>query len=196
MFAVLTFDLPASTKTALLNNWLVNLTGEEGRFVEMDWMQERYNYWLEELAQYKGKEFGDTFYRFVLSMHVHHFLHLNSEFEEMVELAPRRHHHSEPHLKNELKELLGIFRDKKLHRLHKGRDFGHHMVDDFEVGLNRLKKGKLSDFIEESTRARELLERVTDTDTLQGVDPTTYLCKPIYYQEGRLYLPPREDVSL
>lgn len=56
--------------------------------MEIDFIQEHFNFWLEKLAQYKGKKFSNIWYRFVLAMHVHHSLQLKKEFEEIVDLAP------------------------------------------------------------------------------------------------------------
>lgn len=102
MFCKIHYELPDATREALFNNWLVNLAGEAGRFLPLDLMQEHFNFWLEELAQHKGKEFDDEWYREVLSMHVHHFLRLKEEMENVVEIAPHTKKHAEPHLHNEL----------------------------------------------------------------------------------------------
>ena len=94
MFCKITYELPTATKIALFNNWLVNLKGQKGAFLELDLMQEHFNLWLEQLAQYKGKQFDDVWYRFVLAMHVHHFLRLKEEMEKMSALVPRRKGHT------------------------------------------------------------------------------------------------------
>jgi len=62
VFCNLTYEYPSATQEALMRNWLVNLAREAGHFHELDLMQEHFNLWLEELAQHKGKEFGDTWY--------------------------------------------------------------------------------------------------------------------------------------
>ena len=62
IYCNITFEYPEATRVALFNNWLVNLQGEPGHFHELDLMQEHFNFWLEELAQHKGKEFSDDWY--------------------------------------------------------------------------------------------------------------------------------------
>ena len=88
MYCKVTCELPEDTRTAFFNNYLVNLSGKEDSFIKLDLMQEYYNFWLEELAQYKSREFSNTWYRMVLAMHVYHFLHLKEEMETMVDLVP------------------------------------------------------------------------------------------------------------
>ncbi|KAI0072322.1 hypothetical protein K474DRAFT_1574435, partial [Panus rudis PR-1116 ss-1] len=148
MYCKIKYELPEDTQLALFENWLVNLQGKPGHFHELDLMQEHFNKWLEELAQHKGKDFDNEWYRDVLSMHVHHFLHLKEKFEGTVELAPRTKRHSEPHLRNEYRAALQVLRENDLHRHHEGRDLGFHAQDDLAEGYKVLeRKGKLAEFI-------------------------------------------------
>ena len=156
-------------------------------------MQEHYNFWLEELAQHKGKDFDDVWYRFVLSMHIHHFLCLKEEFEEMMDLAPRRKNHTEPHLNNELREALRIFRDKDIHCCHKGRDMGYHSKDHLTEGYKILDNGRVQDFIEESLHAHNSIYGETVEES--GTRDPTYMCRPVYYEDGRLRLPTDEELE-
>lgn len=131
MFCKIKYELPNATKTALFQNWLVNLSGKEEGFIELDFMQERFNLLLEEFAKHEGQEFSNPWYRLVLAMHVHRFLRLKDEMEKMVDLVPRRKAHSEPHLDNEFNEVLRIFREWGIHKFKAGRDLGHHAQDQF-----------------------------------------------------------------
>ena len=182
-------EFPEATKIALLNNWLVNLAGKPGHFHPLDLMQEHFNFWLEELAQHKGKEFSDEWYRDVLSMHVHHFLRLKEEMEDLVQITRRTKKHSAPHLMNEYTELLRIFREHKLHTHHIGRDLGHHSRDDFTEGYILLGQGgKLQDFITSSMRDSENLEAEIDYPT-DAADASTYMRDPMKYVDGQLVIP-------
>ncbi|KAA1474511.1 hypothetical protein DENSPDRAFT_781882 [Dentipellis sp. KUC8613] len=182
-------EFPEPTKIALFNNWLVNLTGKPGRFHPLDLMQEHFNFWLEDLAQHKGKEFDDDWYREVLSMHVHHFLHLKEEMEDLVQIAPRTKKHSAPHLMNEYIEALRICRENELHTHHEGRDFGHHSLDDYSRGFESLGLGgKLNDFIVSSTRDWDN-EDAEITLPVDAADASTYMHAPMTYIDGQLVIP-------
>ncbi|KAH8101947.1 hypothetical protein BXZ70DRAFT_891314 [Cristinia sonorae] len=185
------YETDDATRTAIMNNWLVNLSGKHGQFLELDLMQEHFNFWLEELAQHKGKEFDDEWYRDVLSMHVHHFLRLKEEMEAVVQIAPRRKTHTAPHLQNEYQEALRVFREYDLHRHHEGRDFGFHAKDDYKEGMASLQRGKkVAEFIEESMRERDSVDREIKLDGMITADARTYMCPPMQYsEEGRLYIP-------
>jgi hypothetical protein len=188
MFCNLEIEYPPSTRQALFNNWLVNLEGRPGHFLELDLMQEHFNHWLEDLAQYKGKEFDDKFYREVLSMHVHHFIHLVQKLEGNVGLAARRKMHSEPHVDNELREVIRICREHDLHHHHIGRDLGFKSSDYFADGVARLSTaGKLDEWIVKTMEEWENL--YVQADMPEGsADAAMYLHEPIIYEDGYIHI--------
>lgn len=135
----------------------------------MDLMQEHYNLWLEELAQHKGKEFDDEWYREVLSMHVHHFLRLREEIENQVQIKPHTKKHSEPHLDNELREAMRIYREHDLHRHYSNRDFGFHAPDCRAKGAIILRNDKIPEFIARSTVVNSNLYTSNEVNSEPGV---------------------------
>ncbi|KAJ7488761.1 hypothetical protein B0H11DRAFT_1860327 [Mycena galericulata] len=50
LYALLEFECSPELKEALLNNWLINLSGEIGKWLEGDLMHEHYNKWLEDMV--------------------------------------------------------------------------------------------------------------------------------------------------
>ncbi|KAJ7823897.1 hypothetical protein B0H14DRAFT_3469796 [Mycena olivaceomarginata] len=63
LYALLEFECSPELKEALLNNWLINLTGELGKFIEGDLMQEWNNRWLSDFSGQRGGDYDDKFYR-------------------------------------------------------------------------------------------------------------------------------------
>jgi hypothetical protein len=84
----------------MLNNWLVNLTGECGQWLEGDLMQEHYNKWLEDMVRKKGGSFDDHFFQTMLAPNVNHFLQIKEEFELSFNLTPCSKTHTSPHLRS------------------------------------------------------------------------------------------------
>lgn len=149
MYCNVNFEYTDQVRRALFNNWLVNLYGKPGHFREIDHLQEEFNRWLEELAQMKGKDFDNPWYRDVLAMNVHHFLRLIEEMEKNVSLVPRTKKHKAPHLDNELREVMRICRRHDLHCHRPGRDYGFHSVNDYAAGYKVLElDGKLKAYVE------------------------------------------------
>ncbi|KAH6899406.1 hypothetical protein BKA70DRAFT_1437548 [Coprinopsis sp. MPI-PUGE-AT-0042] len=78
------WEFSEATQKAFLMYWLVNLSGLPGHFIELDLLQEHFNFWLEDIVQHKGKDFDDPFYREVVAMNIQHFLKLKDEMEGSV----------------------------------------------------------------------------------------------------------------
>ncbi|KAH7903329.1 hypothetical protein BJ138DRAFT_1120498 [Hygrophoropsis aurantiaca] len=151
------WEFSEELKKTILDNWVVNLHGEPGRFIEMDLMQEHFNFWLEEMAQHKGKEFEDPYYRFVISMHVYFFLRLKEEMEEAVSLRARSKRHGSPHTNNELRAMMKQLKSAEANLRRPGRNPGFEAQDDFTRGIENLKNGKLDGFIMRTTTHTDIM---------------------------------------
>ena len=104
-------------------------------------MQEHFNFWLEDLAQHKGKEFDDRFYRNVLSMHVDRFLQIKEEMEELVSLKMRGKKHGEAHKDNEMRQATIFLRKHEVNWRRPGRHNGFVAEDDFAKGAYTQGQG-------------------------------------------------------
>lgn len=153
-----------------MSNWLVCLH-ELGEFSEMDLMQERHNYFLEDHAQHKGKEFNDPFYRNILSMNVHHFIHLKDEMEQAVSLKLRTKKHGVTDLTNELVALLKLLREAEVNQFRPGRNEGFKAIDDFAQGYQILGE-KIKKFITRTTAFSNIIGEPQDAGELREM-PTT-----------------------
>ncbi|KAJ7870106.1 hypothetical protein B0H14DRAFT_3440329 [Mycena olivaceomarginata] len=89
LYALLEFECSPELKETLLDNWLFNLPGEAGKFVEGDLMQEWNNRWLEDIAGRRGGEFDDNFYRKTVVPNVLHFLKMKEDIETAFALKRR-----------------------------------------------------------------------------------------------------------
>lgn len=166
------WEFSPELRQAILNNWLVNLHGKDGEWIEMDLMQEHFNFWLEDMAQHKGKDFDEPFYRSILSTNVHHFMKLKDEMEECVSLESRSKHHSAPTVNNELQALMKHFRNQEVNKYRAGRDEGFCATDDFTRGLDTLKKTKLKSYITKSCSYSDILgmQQTTEESNLQNTE--------------------------
>jgi hypothetical protein len=155
---------------AIQKNWVVNLKGQQGHFIEMDLMQEHFNFWLEDLAQHKGKQFDDVFYREVLSMNVNNFLNLKDEMEESVTLKRRSKGHGASSLDNELRVAMNNLREEEAESFRAGRNVAAVDRDDLTEGTKTLRGGKVRDFITKSTITSSITNMHTATSDATGMD--------------------------
>ncbi|KAF9528832.1 hypothetical protein CPB83DRAFT_929056 [Crepidotus variabilis] len=145
------YEFSPALKDAVLKNWLVNLKGLPGHFLERDLMQEHHNFWLEDMAEHKGKEFDDDFYRNTLSMNVNHFLKLKDAMESTTLLQARTKRHGDVGHENELKAVMNKLQKDEVNYFRPGRNTGVEVTDAFRDGLHTLQNGKISDFLEKSS---------------------------------------------
>ncbi|KAJ7622877.1 hypothetical protein B0H17DRAFT_1219140 [Mycena rosella] len=168
LYALLEFECSPDLKEALLNNYLFNLRGEIGTFVEGDLMQEWSNRWLQDFSGRGGGDFDDNFYRKTISPNVLHFLKMKENIETAFELKRRSKAHTSPHLRDETKVLLHLYQDEELHCFRSGRSIGHAAVNRFDRGYQWLEDGKMAEYLE---RSKEYADVVEEMEILRNGGP-------------------------
>ncbi|KDQ52935.1 hypothetical protein JAAARDRAFT_50112 [Jaapia argillacea MUCL 33604] len=102
-------------RDAFMDNWVVNVKGQEGCNIEGDLMQEHFNLDLEEQVDRKDIDFNNLFMTDVTSQNLHHLSHIKSEIEEGLGLKAHTTKHTSPHLRPEVKVLLDLYQSEELH---------------------------------------------------------------------------------
>ncbi|EIW80689.1 hypothetical protein CONPUDRAFT_154701 [Coniophora puteana RWD-64-598 SS2] len=168
------YEYPQKCADTLLNNALVRLS-ESSPFVEIDLLQEWFNGHLEELAQHKGKEFDDEYYRFVLAMNVFDFLRLTKDMEGEVGLEPRTTHHTKRSRDAQLRRAMDLYRDYDLHRYKADRYFGFEAPDYFAKGYAALSgQGRIQKYIKRSLVGKRNLTTVAGPPS-PSLEPPAWL---------------------
>ena len=130
----------------------------------MDLLQEHSNFWLEDLAQFKGKEFDEPYYRQVISPNIIEFLGLKDEMEESVSLKRWSKKHGMTGMDNELQAAMKLFREEEVECFRKGRTYSNvDGSEDFTRGFETLKKNKIKDFLMKSSIFSNVLCMHSDT---------------------------------
>ncbi|KAJ6584402.1 hypothetical protein B0H19DRAFT_896078, partial [Mycena capillaripes] len=160
VYCMLRYEASKDLKNAILNNWLLNIKGELGKWLPADLHQEHYNKWLEDMIQKHGGEFDGKFYRQTISPNVHHFLQIKEEVEAAFELEHRGKTHTSPDIQGELHLLLTAFKEEEVHLFRSGRSMGHAAVNQFARGWRRLEEGKMADFLTKSTVLGDFLAEI------------------------------------
>ncbi|KAI0700077.1 hypothetical protein BC835DRAFT_1304258 [Cytidiella melzeri] len=70
----LEYEYSNELKTAIMNNWLCNLTGDEGHWFPMDLMQEHNINLLKSMSGSRSSPFADPFFKEVISLNIRNFL--------------------------------------------------------------------------------------------------------------------------
>ena len=137
----LEFDAGQELRTMFLENWLVNLSGEAGRYLEKDLMQEHHNEVLEERVGKQGASWDSKQMRDIHSRTVQHTERIKKEVRPALALLPKGWKHTKPHDRPEIKILLDVYRTTRLHTFRKGRQYRSttDFEDEFSRGMDRLE---------------------------------------------------------
>jgi len=178
VYCLLRYEASDDLHNGIFNNWLVNISGELGKWIEADLLQEHYNRWLEDMVKKRGGDFDNNFYRHTLSPNVDHFLRIKEEIENAFSLQSRGKTHTSPHLRDELRVLIALYKEENLHLFYTGRTLGHAATNQFNGGYRRLDSGKLDDFIFKSTAYADVIADIQAhkrTDSEAGTVPDSEL---------------------
>ncbi|KAJ7765118.1 hypothetical protein B0H14DRAFT_2403154 [Mycena olivaceomarginata] len=170
LHALLTYECSPDLKEAMLNNWFMFLSEDIRIAVEGDITQEWSNKWMEGMLSKRGGEWDDKFYRQTISPNVRHFLQLKEDMESAFELKRRGKAHTSPHLRDETKILLRMYKEEELHYFRSGRSMGHAAVNRFDRGYQRLRQGKMAEFLEEGAAYADILREM---ENLRNRGPET-----------------------
>ncbi|KAJ6449997.1 hypothetical protein C8R45DRAFT_1128523 [Mycena sanguinolenta] len=151
VYCLLRYESSKGLGDAILDNWLVRVKKELGKYLPGDLHQVHYNKWLQDMSRRHGGEFDDPFFRQTISPNVEHFLRFKEEIETAFNLQRRSKTHTSPHQRSELHLLLALFKEEEVHLFRAGRSMGHAAVNQFSRGCRQLDKGKMADFISSTT---------------------------------------------
>ena len=137
----LEFDAGQELRAMFLRNWIVNLSGESGHYLEKDLMQEHHNTVLEERMKKQGMSWDSRQMRDIHSMTVQHIERIKKAARSALTLSPKGWKHPKPHDRPEIKMLLDVYCTTQLHVFREGRQYqsSAHFVDEFTRGVERLE---------------------------------------------------------
>ncbi|KAJ6448685.1 hypothetical protein C8R45DRAFT_1084422 [Mycena sanguinolenta] len=160
VYCLFKFEATKELKDAIWNNWVVNLTGELRKNVPDDELQEWHNRFHEDMVPKHGGSFDDPFFRETISPNVNFFQRLKEEMEKAFALKAHRKTHTSSSTTHEIQTLTAMYRREKVHLFCPGRSKEHTATDLINEGYTTLDKGKLSDFLRNSTEHAKVLDMI------------------------------------
>lgn len=156
MLCDLELESSPELREAFLANWIINPSGERGRFVAGDKFQEQLQDEMYEHIGRKDKGFDENYMRKVIAPNAYRFVLVKKSVTEALGLEQHGGKHAEPHTKPEMQILLQAYKTHQLHLFRSGRTYQGELrkVDDLGRGVQQLIGGKLAAWVNETTRAR------------------------------------------
>ncbi|KAI0057598.1 hypothetical protein BV25DRAFT_1812278 [Artomyces pyxidatus] len=142
-----------------LKNWLVNLRGAPGKWMEGDLMVEHNNDDLQSFLSRKDATWDGHFLRNVVSPNTFRLGDTKVAFIEGAGLKRASTFHPKPHTRPEFRILSEVYKTEGLHTFRPGRTYGTRPrdVNDYDRGVESLMGGKLATWIKTTTSARGLV---------------------------------------
>ncbi|KAE9394068.1 hypothetical protein BT96DRAFT_828278 [Gymnopus androsaceus JB14] len=159
MYCLLQYKSSMKLQDAIIDNLLVNVTGEIGHRIERDLLQEHYNRWLEDMIQRSGGDFDNFLHRKLISPNLEFFLRIKEVIEEGFELKHCTKSHTSQSLRDEYKALLQLYKEEMLHWFRSGRSMGHAAENLFDIGFEKLL-AKMEDFLRRSRAYAKVVEKM------------------------------------
>ncbi|KAK1216820.1 hypothetical protein PQX77_020553 [Marasmius sp. AFHP31] len=157
----LTHVWPKEVVEIVLNNWLVNTTGKENRFLEADLLQEHLNYWIKVFYKAHGSNLSWEWLAMIAPC-VNILRHLAAAMN--ASLGSRQgSRHSSVDLQNDIAVLMKSYKENRVYEVQNGRtvndDDTQVFADNVTKGLDALTNGSNSPLTEYNTDFKRLQKR-------------------------------------
>ncbi|KIY46989.1 hypothetical protein FISHEDRAFT_46222 [Fistulina hepatica ATCC 64428] len=162
------YEFPADLCDAIFDNYLVNTSGLPGHWIELDLLQEHYNFWIKRLFGEKSYGFNTTHLSEHIALNIKGFSELRDLFPHLFGYARRSGKHTDSSTRNDINELGHHYRQDEVHMFRRGRS--HHTVgNEFAAGYDRLASGVCVDFIRRTAHGGSV--HGDDVPTVDSTDP-------------------------
>lgn len=145
------YEFPPALLEAVLNNYLVNTTGLHGHWLELDLLQEHYNFWIKRLFNSKSHSFDSRHLSEAVGLNIHGFSAIRDQFPGLFGFKKNDGKHKHADKTDDLNALGTHYRDDHIMQYVPGRN-GHVVANEFNAGYDILEGGKLAEFLERTTR--------------------------------------------
>lgn len=134
----LLFDFTDDLKTAVLNNYLVNPTGEEDGWYEPDLLQEHLNLPIKVVQNARNLDFDSEFVKDVVALNVKAFFRLQTHLRDIFGISRQSTSHTEPLLHADINRLGAHYLREEVLVFRTGRTQPFRAHDAYEAGFDKL----------------------------------------------------------
>lgn len=140
-------EFPPALKTAILNNYLVNPLGLRSHWLELDLLQEHFNFWIKRLFNPKSHDFDARHLAEAVSLNISGFSALRDRFPGLFGAKKNSHRHTDASKRDDIDALGVHYRHDKILSFISKRDQVYSVQDEFAAGYDILSGGQLRTFL-------------------------------------------------
>ncbi|KAJ7840470.1 hypothetical protein B0H13DRAFT_2239514 [Mycena leptocephala] len=129
------YDFPPALQHAVLNNYLANTIGSLGHWLELDLLQEHFNFWIKRLFNSKSHDFDSKYLAEAVGLNIHGISSIRDRFPGIFGFKKNQGKHKNADTMNDLNALGTHYRDDHIMQYVPGRN-GHlnFLRSEYEAG--------------------------------------------------------------
>ena len=183
-------EFPPKLRDAILDNYLVNPSGRPGHWLELDLLQEHFNFWLKRLFNSKTTSFEAHHLSHKVALNIQGLGDLRSLVARIFNFKRSSFAHTSPNKVSDINTLGSHYRTDRTLVFVKGRDQPRLVNDEFAAGIDIVcHKGRFSEYIRSTSlktgmqtgQTPEGPEDFVHTDDEAGGDPVVHPANPVIY---------------
>ncbi|KAJ7116291.1 hypothetical protein C8R46DRAFT_1264083 [Mycena filopes] len=133
--------------TAVLNNYLVNPSGRRGHWLELDLLQEHFNFWIKRLFNSKSHDFDSKHLSEAVGLNIAGISKLRETFPGLFGLKQNGQRHKDASTAHDINRLGTHLRKHHILEYEAGRDQPYQVSNEFGAGHSKLLGGQLDIFL-------------------------------------------------
>ncbi|KAJ7648322.1 hypothetical protein DFH06DRAFT_997294 [Mycena polygramma] len=135
-------------RITVLENYLVNPAGRIGHWLELDLLQEHYNFWIKALFNSKSHDFDSNHLSEGVGLNISGISSLRERFPGLFGLKKNGQKHRDIKAIDDINKLGAHFRAEHILVFESGRNQAYQVQNDFALGMSMLKGKTLKTFLE------------------------------------------------
>ncbi|KAK6966697.1 hypothetical protein R3P38DRAFT_3466289, partial [Favolaschia claudopus] len=141
------YEFSDDLKLAVWNNYLANPSGLLGHWLELDLLQEHFNFWIKRLFNSKSHDFDGRHLSEAVGLNIAGISKLRETFPGLFGLKRNGQRHTNTSTIHDINKLGGHFRNNHILEYEAGRDQPYVVKNEFGLGHAKLMEGQLTIFL-------------------------------------------------
>jgi hypothetical protein len=127
-------------REAILNNWLVNLSGKVGQWYELDLLQEHLIFWIKVFFNSQSSAFENPFLQNI-ALNITGFSSLRTALEHILGISASTGNHHKPSKAADILTLVASHEEGDIFTFHPGQTQPFKAKDTFQIDMEKLRNG-------------------------------------------------------
>ncbi|KAK6992066.1 hypothetical protein R3P38DRAFT_3227090 [Favolaschia claudopus] len=177
------YEFSEDLKTAVLNNYLANPSGRIGHWLELDLLQEHFNFWIKRLFNAKSHDLEGQHLAEAVNLNIAGISKLRETFPGLFGLKRNGQRHTDASTIHDINQLGNHFRKNHVLEYEGGRNQPYVVPNEWGLGYAKLLNGQLKTFLDRTTGGQSVA--ADEPEPVLSADPG-FSAAPVTVSKGIL----------